>query len=154
MFSLRDAVWSILICLALFAVFDFRPAWDARRFVERDSQRGFLEAYAGHRYVNGEVITPAEGKGLHVDPLAPVVVSTRLEVTAERVAWNGKRAELVVHHVVELAETGAGSQAAHDVHLRLEKRDGAWVYTLFELRGRGPLEDPEQSNPWSRALRL
>jgi hypothetical protein len=154
MISMRDAVWSLLICGALTLFFECRPAWDAQRFVERESQAGFLEAYAGHRFMNGEIIQPASGGGMQVDPLASTVMSRHFEITAMRMSWNGKKVELLARHLIQLAEGDrGGTDASQDVRVQLEKQGGHWIYTLFEVRERGPIEDPNGANPWSRAIR-
>jgi hypothetical protein len=36
--------------------------------------------------------------------------------------------------------------------VQIEKRRGSWFYTLFEVRGRGTLADPNKRNPWAAAL--
>jgi hypothetical protein len=154
MLGMRDIVWSLLICGALSFFFELRPAWDARRFVERESRAGFLEAYAGHRFLNGELILPAGVSSARVDPMAVEVLARRLEINAERTAWNGKKAELVVRHLIQLVDGSPGGRdASQDVHVQIEKQDGHWIYTLFEVRGRGAIEEPNTSNPWAQVLR-
>jgi hypothetical protein len=145
----RDAVWAVLVCFAITFMVQCRPAWEARRFIQRESQEGFYEAYSGHRFVSGEVIS--SGGGVHADPMASTVSDRRLVIQAERIGWTGNKAEFVVRHRIELAD-GDGIAASQDVHVQI-KRDGkSWVYTLFEVRGRGPLHEPNAGNPWARAL--
>ena len=152
MFGARDVVWSIAICAALTLMLQCRPAWSARRFIEHDAKAGFLQDYAGHLYLNGEVIVP-EGGGAQVDPMAAPVVSRQLEITAERTAFIGNKAEFVVRHLIQLEGAGkAGSDASQEVHVQLKKQGGVWIYTLFEIRGRGLLSNPNSGNPWARAL--
>jgi hypothetical protein len=147
MFGARDVVWSILICAALTLVTQCRPEFSARTFLERESQAAFDQAYAGRRFIDGEII--AGGGGAHVDPMAPAVLSRRFEIKAAQLNWTGDRAEFVVRHSIQLV----GSDASQDIHLRLEKHGARWVYTLFEVRGRSPLADPDRENPFARALR-
>lgn len=150
MFGVRDLVWSAIICGVLSYFVQCRPAMSARRFVERECDAAFEQAYAGHRYLNGEIVGSGGG---YVDPMAPAVVLRRLEIEAQEGSWNGKRAEFVVRHLVQLGGTGAdGTDASHDIHLRLERRDARWVYTLFQVRGQPPLDDPGEGNPFARAF--
>jgi hypothetical protein len=152
MFGARDAVWSLAICAALTLLVQCRPAWSARRFIERESKAGFRQAYAGHRFVDGEVITGASG-GAHLDPTAPMVMLRRLEITAERASWTGKRAEFVVRHMIQLQGLDpAGDDASQEIHVQIEKRGARWTYTLFQVRGRGAVPDPNARNPWALAL--
>ena len=152
MFGVRDAVWSILVCAALTLMLQCRPAWSAQHFIEREAKAGFLEAYAGHRFLNGEVIAP-EGQGAQVDPMAAAVVSQRMEITAERMAFSGNKAEFVVRYLIQLDGLGAaGNEASREIHVQLKKQGGLWVYSLFEIRGRGQLQNPNSGNPWARAL--
>lgn len=140
----------MLVCFALTFLVQCKPAWEARRFIQRESQDGFYQAYAGHRFISGEVIAPGSG-GVRVDPMASTVSDRRLVIQAERIGWTGNKAEFVVRHRIELAD-GDSSAASQDVHVQI-KRDGkSWVYTLFEVRGRGPLNEPNTGNPWARAL--
>ena len=149
MFGARDVVWSVVICAAMTLLFQCRPAWNARRAVERDAYDAFLEAYKGQRELDGDVIAPAGG-GVHIDPLASPVTHRRFEILADRVSWAGNKAELVALHVVELAAEPASTVEAH---VKLEKRGSRWVYTQFEVRDRGPIDDLESDNPWMDALR-
>jgi hypothetical protein len=152
MFGTRDVVWSLAICAALTLLMQCRPAWSARRFIERESKAGFEQAYAGQRFASGEIISAA-GKGVHIDPLAPMVTLRRLEITAERLSWTGDKAEFVVRHAI--AVEGAdpqGDDASQEIHVRIEKQGSGWTYTLFEVRGRGSIADPNTGNPWARAL--
>jgi hypothetical protein len=152
MFGARDVVWSLAICAALTLLVQCRPAWSARRFIERESKAGFQEVYAGRRFINGEVIT-APGAGAHVDPLAPMVVQRRLDITAERISWTGDKAEYVVRHAIAVqGATAQGDDASQDIHVQIEKQGARWVYTRFEVRGVGAIADPNQGNPWARAL--
>lgn len=152
MFGARDVVWSLLICAALTLLVQCRPAWSARRFIERESSAGFQEAYAGRRFVHGEVIS-APGKGAHLDPMAPLVTTRQLHIEAERMSWKGDRAEFVVRHAIALQGlTSAGDDVSQDIHVQIERQGPRWVYTLFEVRGRGPLDAPNDGNPWARAL--
>jgi hypothetical protein len=145
----RDAVWAVLVCFALTFMVQCRPAWEARRFIQRESQDGFYQAYSGHRYISGEVISIANAA--HVDPMASTVADRRLLIQAERIGWTGNKAEFVVRHRIELAG-GDSTEASQDVHVQI-KRDGkSWVYTVFEVRGRGLLHEPNSGNPWARAL--
>ena len=152
MLGARDVVWSIAICAALTLLAQCRPAWSARRFIERESQAGFQEAYAGRRLLSGEVIT-AEGKGVHLDTTAPMVTFRRLDITAERMSWTGDKAEFVVRHAISVTSADPqGEDASQDIHVQIEKQGSRWVYTLFEVRGRGSIADPNTGNPWARAL--
>jgi len=152
MFGARDAVWSLAICAALTLLVQCRPMWSARRFIERESKAGFRQAYAGHRFLDGEVITGPKG-GAHLDPTAPMVTLRRLEVTAERTSWTGKKAEFVVRHLIQLQGLDpAGNDASQEIHVQIEKRGGGWVYTLFQVRGRGAIPEPNARNPWAFAL--
>lgn len=151
MFGVRDLVWSALVCGVLTYFVQCRPVLSAQRFVERECDAGFEQAFAGYRYANGEVIT-ANG-GAQVDPMAPPVVLRRLEVEARESSWNGDRAEFVLRHQLQLgAVGGGGTDASQEIHLRVERRAARWVYTLFEVRGQPPLADPAQGNPFARAL--
>jgi hypothetical protein len=153
MFDARDVIWSSAICAALTLLLQCRPAWSARRFIERESKAGFAEAYQGHRVLGGEVIVQ-NGSGTRFDPLAPMVTARRLEITAERTSWTGDKAEFVVRHVIELQGfTSAGSDASQEIHVRIEKRGARWQYTLFQVRDRGPLPDPNARNPWAVTLK-
>lgn len=148
-FGARDMVWSVVICAAALVYVQCRPAWSARRFIEREAEVGFQQAFARHRFVDGELITTV-GKGAHLDPLAPVVTVHDVDITAERLAWNGKSADFVVRHRIELQDD---TDASMEVHVRIEMRGSSWVYTLFEVRGAGELPQPNADNPWARALR-
>jgi len=151
-FGVRDAVWSIAICAVLTLLLQCKPAWSARRFIEREAKAGFLEAYAGHRYLNGEVIAP-EGQGVQMDPMAATVISQRFEIAAERTAFSGNKAEFVVRHLIQLDGLGhTGSDASREVHVQIKKQGAIWVYTRFAIRGRGELHNPNAGNPWARAL--
>jgi hypothetical protein len=152
MFGARDVVWSLAICAALTLLVQCRPVWSARRFIERESTNGFREAYAGRRYLSGEVIVPQSG-GAHLDPMAPMVLLRRLEISAERTSWTGDKAEFVVRHLIQLQGVDpAGDDASQEIHVQIEKRGGSWFYTLFEVRGRGTVADPNERNPWAVAL--
>ena len=154
MFGIRDLLWSFLICALLTLGFQCRPAYEVRRFVERESQLGFAEAYSGHRYLTGELIQPYAAGGVHVDPSAATVVSRALEIEAERIGWDGRRAELVVHHAIQLAtDTPHSASTTQAIHLTLEKQGGAWSYTSFDVQGQGPIAAPNDGNPWARALK-
>jgi hypothetical protein len=146
----RDAVWAVLVCFAITFMVQCRPAWEARRFIQRESQEGFYQAYSGHRYVSGEVIGSGSA-GVRVDPMASTVSDRRLVIQAERIGWTGNKAEFVVRHRVELAD-GDSIAASQDVHVQIKREGKSWVYTLFEVRGRGPLNEPNAGNPWARAL--
>jgi hypothetical protein len=151
-FGARDVVWSLAICAALTLLVQCRPAWSARRFIERESKAGFLEAYAGHRYLNGEVIMPKNG-GAHLDPMAPMVLTRRLEITAERTNWSGAKAEFVVRHLVQVQDLApGGTDATREVHVQIEKQAGSWTYTLFEVRDVGAVANPNARNPWAIAF--
>jgi len=150
----RDIGWAVLICLLLTFVWDCRPARDARLFVERESQAGFDEAYTGHRFISGELIVKPGAGGGHADPMAVEVTARRFEIKAQRTSFSGRSSELVVRHVIKLMDgTAEGHDASQEIHVRLAKQDGHWVYVLFEVRGRGEIEGPNESNPWARALR-
>jgi hypothetical protein len=149
MFGVRDAVWSIVICALVTVFVQCRPAWSARRFLTREADAGFDEAFAGYRFVNGHVITPA-GRGVHSDALTPRVTFRRLEIKAERVAWNGSNAEFVVRYMIEV---DGDSSPTREVHVQVERRGPRWVYTRFDVRGMGDLVDPNGSSPWKRALK-
>jgi hypothetical protein len=152
MLGTRDVVWSLLICAALTLLTQCRPAWSARRFIERESRTGFELAYAGRRFVSGEIIS-AGGQGTHIDPLAPMVTLRRLEITAERLSWTGDKAEFVVRHAITVQGADPqGDDASQEIHVRIEKQGSGWVYTLFEVRDRGSIADPNTGNPWARAL--
>ncbi|MGH8310853.1 MAG: hypothetical protein ACRETX_13795, partial [Steroidobacteraceae bacterium] len=151
-FGVRDVVWSVVICVALTLFVQCRPVWSARRFIERESNAGFVEAYTGRRFANGEVIA-GFGKGAHVDHTAPLVVFRRLEITAERSAWTGKKAEFVVRHLIELQGLSGDADPSQEIHVQIERQGPRWVYTLFEVRGSGPIEAPNTGNPWARALK-
>ncbi len=148
MLGARDVVWSIGICATLLVYTQWRPNVSARSFLERESQAAFERAYAGHRYIDGDIVGAGEG-GMQVDPMAPAVLSRRFEITASQLDWTGDRAEFVVRHAVHLA----GSDATQDIHLRLEKRGARWIYTRFQVRGHTALADPDRENPFLRALR-
>ena len=148
MLGARDVVWSIGICAALLVYTQWRPNFSARTFLERESQTAFERVYAGHRTLDGNVIGDASG-GTHVDPMAPAVLSRRLEIKASQLNWTGDRGEFVLHHATHLV----GGDASQDIHLRLEKRGSRWVYTLFQVRGRDPMTEPDRENPFIRALR-
>src|SRR5688572_21520278 len=94
-FGARDVVWASVVFFATTWFVQCRPAWSARRFVEREADAGFETAFSGHRFVSGNVITPTGG-GTHVDPAAPMVQMRRFELQAERVSWNGNKAEFVI----------------------------------------------------------
>ena len=141
-------VWSALICAALTLLFQCRPQWNARRTLERDARDAFLETYKGHRDLAGEVVAPA-GKGVHVDAMASPVTHRRFEIIADRLSWAGNKAELVALHVVELA---GEPEARVEAHVKLEKRGGRWVYTLFEVRGGPSITELDIGNPWLRVL--
>ena len=148
MFGARDVVWSVLICTLLTVFFQCRPVWNARRTLERDAREAFLEAYKGHRELDGDVIAPA-GHGVQSDPLASVITHRRFEIIADRVSWAGNKAELVALHVVELA--GDPTETV-EAHVKLEKRGSRWTYTHFEVRDVGLIPEPGIGNPWLRAL--
>lgn len=149
MFGVRDVVWSVLICAVMTVFFQCRPAWSARRALERDAREAFLEAYKGRRELDGDVIAPDGQLGVRVDPLGAVVTHRRFEILADRVSWAGNKAELVALHVVELA---AEPTSTVEAHVKLEKRAGRWVYTHFEVRDLGPLAQLGFGNPWLHAL--
>lgn len=150
--SARDVAWSLLICFGLTFMLQWRPSLQARSFIERDSRDGFYEAYAGHRFVSGELISV--GGAARVDPMASAVSDRRLQIQAERISWNGSRVEFVVRHRIELAAaSAAGDDVSQDVHLKLQRDGTHWAYTLFEVRGHPPLNEPNTGNPWARALR-
>jgi len=149
MLGFRDLVWSALICAALTLMFQCRPAWNARRALERDARDAFLETYKGHRDLGGEVIAPA-GKGVHIQPMASPITHRHFAITAERLSWSGSKAELIAVHEVELAGEPASTIEAH---VKLEKRGSRWVYTLFEVRDGPALGELDIGNPWLRALR-
>ena len=147
MFRARDAVWSVLCCAALFVLFQLRPAWTARRFVERDSRAGFEQAFSGFRFDDGKMI---RGEGCRTTPVfgVPSVQSRALTIEAERINWLGNKAEFVVRHRVEFTR---GEPVEQDIHVALRKSGERWLYTLFTLRGAAELELPD-GNPWAHAL--
>jgi hypothetical protein len=49
--------------------------------------------------------------------------------------------------------TAEGHDVSQEIHVRIARESGRWVYVLFEVRGRGAIEDPNSSNPWARAIR-
>jgi len=151
-FSLRDIVWSVLVCVALTGALQLLPAWSAHSQVERDALEGFVQAYAGYRYLSGDVITPRD-RGVQVDPLRPPVVRRRLDITAEKINWSGNKVELIAYHMIELADGSPGNaDASQEVHVRLERRGSHWVYTLFDVRSGPSLEVLGGGNPWAQAL--
>jgi hypothetical protein len=90
---------------------------------------------------------------VHVDPLAATVVSRRLEFVADRTGFSGNKAEFVVRHVIQLDGLGpTGHDPSQEVHVEIKKQGASWVYSLFEIRGRGELPNPNSGNPWARAL--
>jgi hypothetical protein len=152
MLGTRDVIWSLVICAALTLLMQCRPSWSARRFIERESKAGFEQAYSGRRFLGGEIIT-ADGKGTHIDPMAPMVTLRRLEITAERMSWMGDKAEFVVRHAIAVTgDDPQGEDASQEIHVQIEKQGSGWTYTLFEVRGRGSIADPNAGNPWARAL--
>jgi hypothetical protein len=149
MLGVRDLAWSALICAALTLLVQCRPAWSARRTVERDARDAFFEAYEGHRTLGGEVIAPTGKNGVRSDPLASPVTYRRFEITADRLSWGGNKAELVARHVVEL---GGEPASTIEAHVKLEKRGRRWMYTLFEVRNGAALDELDSGNPWLRVL--
>jgi hypothetical protein len=147
MLGTRDVVWSIAICAALLVYTQWRPSFSARTFLEHESQEAFERVYAGYRKVDGNIIGDGKG-GAHVDPMAPAVLSRRLEIQASQLNWTGSSGEFVVHHAIHLAN----GDASQDIHVRLEKRGSRWVYTHFQVRGRDALAEPDRENPFVRAL--
>jgi hypothetical protein len=152
--GVRDFGWAVMICFGLTFAWDCRPARDARRFVERESREGFLDAYTGHRFVTGELIMPESSGGAHADPTAIEVMARRFEIIAQRTAFSGGNAELVAKHVIKLMDgTAEGHDVSQEVHVRIARESGRWVYVLFEVRGHGVVDDPNSGNPWARAIR-
>lgn len=145
----RDVLWALAICAALTLAFHYRPLWNARRFVQRESEFGFRQAFEGHRFINGQLI----GGGTW-DPMALPVTSRALVIEAEDVNWKGTRAEFIVRHVVRLQDgTPGGEDRSTEIHVALKKQSGTWRYTQFQVRGQTPVEVPIEGNPWGKALR-
>ncbi len=154
MLGVRDIGWALFLCLVLTLLLQCRPTWEARRFLERESRAGFLEAYAGHRYLSGEAIGPDSSFGLRVDPMATAVMTRRFEITAEKISLTGNGAEFVARQLIQLADgSPGGADASQEVHVRIAKQDGHFVYTRFEVRGQGEIDEPNAANPWARAIR-
>lgn len=144
----RDWLWAVGICGLLLLAFHYRPLWNARRFVQHESEAGFFEAYAGHRWVNGAVIS--NGGGAVTDVMATPILSRRLQIEAENVSLNGRRAEFVVRHIVKLAGPSPGGEdRSQEVHVKLRRRGSGWDYTHFQVRGRPALTLPVEGNPWA-----
>jgi hypothetical protein len=146
MLGVRGLIWSAAICAVITLFAQCRPTWSARRFIERQAAAGFEQAFTGHRFSGGDSVVG----GTSVDPMLPTITTHAVEITAERIAWNGNRAEFVVRHRVEL---DGAPNATQDVHVQIEKRNGQWVYERFEVRGSGEMSEPNRDNPWARALR-
>jgi len=150
-FGLRDIVWACAICGALALFFQLQPQWSARAAIKRDALAGFNEAYAGSRFVSGDLIT--SNGAAHIDPMRPLVQTRQLEVQAQRIDLTGNKSEIVARHVIYLlGSTEPDGNASQEVHARLERQDGDWVYTLFETRDGQVLSEPNHGNPWARAL--
>jgi hypothetical protein len=149
----RDLLWALAICAALTLVFHYRPLWSARRFVQRQSQVGFVEAYHGHRWIDGQLVGGGSNTGAQWDPLLPPILARSLVIQAENVNWKGDRAGFVVRHIVKLQDGSPGGQdASSEIHVELRKQRGDWRYTRFQVRGSSPMEPPIEGNPWTRAL--
>jgi hypothetical protein len=149
----RDAVWSIAICLALNFIYHYRPLWSARSFVKAHAAEGFESAYAGYRYAFSDELVSPGGRNLD-DRLRPRIRTRRVNIRAEDMSWSGDRAEFVVQYKLALEDGSPdGEDISEEMHLVLEREDGRWRYVHFEQRELGPLADPNQGNPWARALR-
>lgn len=153
----RDFVWAIGVCAGLTLAFHYRPLWSARRFVQRESQAGFFQAYEGHRWIDGQLIGGGGGEGSRAgakwDPLALPVMARGLVIQAEHVNWKGDRAAFVVRHFVKVQDgTPGGQDASSEIHVELRKQRGDWRYTRFQVRGTSPMPLPIEGNPWARAL--
>lgn len=148
----RDLLWAIAVCASLTLAFYYRPLWSARRFVQRESQVGFLQAYEGHRWIDGQLIGGGSTSAKW-DPLAQAVMTRSLIIEAENVSWKGDRAAFVVRHVVKLQDGAPGGEdASTEIHVELRKQSGDWRYTRFQVRGTSPMQLPIEGNPWARAL--
>ena len=153
MFKGRDFAWALAICLGLTLFFHYRPLWSARRFVQEQSLTGFQSAYAGSRWVSGQLITSERAAGAEQNVFAPIVMARRLNIQGETVSFDGKRAEFVVKHVVKLAGGVPGQdEDVTDVHVKLHRRGSRWTYEHFQVRGRDPVE-AVSGNPWTEAVR-
>lgn len=146
----RDWLWALGICAALTLVFYYRPLWSARRFVQQESEQGFLEAYAGHRWMSGAIIEASGSSGAVTDPMATPVLTRRLNIEAEDISFNGRRAEFVVRHVIRVADhTPGGEDRSEQIHVKLHRRGSRWEYEHFQALGRPALELPADENPWA-----
>ena len=147
----RDWLWALGICAALVLAFYYRPLWSARRFLQRESENGFLEAYEGHRWMSGAIIARDGRAGAVTDATAPPVLARRFEIEAEHITFNGRRAEFVVRHVIKLAgSTPGGEDRTRQVHVKLRRRGSGWAYEHFQARGSAALDLPMDDNPWAR----
>jgi len=148
----RDLVWAALICLGLNYYLHTRPLGQARKFVEKEAVEGFRRAFAGHNLISGEVITPQAGTRTLDDKTLSRVQVRRLNVKAEQLAWDGKHAEFVVHHLVKIEDgTTEGRDVGHQVHVALEKDGDGWQYSTFQVLGEAMPGDTS-GNPWAAAL--
>lgn len=150
----RDFLWAIALCASLTLAFHYRPLWSARRFVQRESEIGFLQAYEGHRWISGQLIGGGGGStSAKWDPTAQAVMGRGLVIEAENVSWKGDRAAFVVRHVVKLQDGSPGGEdASTEIHVELRKQGGDWQYIRFQARGTPAMQLPVEGNPWARAF--
>jgi hypothetical protein len=150
-FGARDVGWALGLGMLLVVLVQCRAEWSAQAAVERDATQGFLEAYAGSRFLSGELVTP--GNGGYADPLKPTIEAHRFEILAKRQSLSGRAVELVARQIIKLVNgVPGGEDASQEVHVKLERKGSGWEYTLFETRDGQLLQPPGDGNPWSRAL--
>lgn len=148
----RDLIWAALICLGLNYYLHTRPLGEARKFVEKESLEGFRRAFMGHKFVTGELVTPQSGARVLDDKTRAMVQVRRLNVKAEQLAWDGKHAEFVVHHLIKIEDgTTEGRDVGQQVHVALEKDGSDWQYSTFQVLGQAAPGDTT-GNPWETAL--
>jgi hypothetical protein len=148
----RDLIWAVLICLGLNYYLHTRPLGQARSFMERESLEGFRRAFIGHKFLTGELIMPQAGGKVFEDTHSSPVNTRQLDVQAEELAWDGRRAEFVVRHLVTVVDgTPEGTDVGHQVHVTLEKDGGDWHYGQFQVLGQ-PAQALGDGNPWEAAL--
>ena len=150
MLGFRDVGYSLLITLLLSLGFHYRPLWSARAFIEKQAEAGFRQAYTGHRYTNGDLITPRVDGSAQTDPLGVRVIARSLDIQAQSISWTGSRAEFVLHHTIRIEDaTPTGRDVGHDIHVKLSKVSGRWIYAHFEVRGRDPITPAADQNPFA-----